>query len=143
MNKENKLLLFAGAVVALGAFLALRRKSAPMMGISGIKKSDLRKTKVSNGEGQNFDALVKKNETWNGYAIPYFDRATAIEVLREIDSLLQMPDSAGMVGDVATITYEGETDQFKPVTIEGKKYWPIGAYKYTWEEGEAFAGLGA
>lgn len=85
-----------------------------------------------------FPALVP-NRTWNGWAMPYFDARTARAVVGEITraSLGDVNGSrAEWHGDVVRVFHDGDTEceEIAPVWIRGRKYWPIGAGSWTWEE---------
>lgn len=79
-------------------------------------------------------------ETWNGWECPYFTFQQARKVVDAFNA------SQRVNGDSVEARYDatqdafcfffesaGESDDFSAVEIEGKKYYPIGAYAWIWE----------
>ena len=70
---------------------------------------------------------------WNGWALPYFDRATAEAITRQLDT---SPATHASIGDtgVEVISEEAEFPEevFEPSIIEGDQWYPIGAWAWCW-----------
>lgn len=89
---------------------------------------------------ENFEGFTK-DETWNGWACPYFTFEQARKVLKNYNQLRQITGQNDFAQyDLAVDAFvfpaddEEETETFDAVTANGQKYYPVGAYCWIWEE---------
>lgn len=100
-----------------------------------------------------FDALIRTDTRWNGWAIPYFDLPTALR----INAMLGRGDDGGTIfldSDGRTVIVveaynsdrEGDpageevyVERHEPLVIDGTDRYCIGGYAWTWQEVEADA----
>jgi hypothetical protein len=83
-----------------------------------------------------------KGENWNGWDCPYFTFEQAQKILKIHNELKRI------TGEVAQAYYDfdndffafpvadDETEIYKPIVENNKKYYPIGAFTWIWEEVE-------
>ena len=80
-----------------------------------------------------FDGFTT-GETWNGWAHPHF---TALQAQRIVEAHNAQGGKAWYDDAQDAFSFEmgeDEVDTFPAETIEGKKYWPVGAGCWIWEE---------
>lgn len=75
------------------------------------------------------------NETWNGWACPYFDLEESKKIVEEWNKR-GLKANFDEVSDVFIfeIGEESETEEFGSIQIEEKKLYPIGTSDWIWEE---------
>jgi hypothetical protein len=94
------------------------------------------------GEDVLFDGFTA-DETWNGWACPYFTFEQAQKVVNAFNV------SQHFVNDRVSAHYDaerdafcflletsGESDDFPAVSIDGQKFYPIGAGCWIWERSD-------
>jgi hypothetical protein len=102
-----------------------------------MNKSDFEETTLLIGDTYRYPGLVPNPpEHWNGWEVPYFDAATAAKMAVEMANDKDYPLGTtfdGEVFSVADADYPGEPPlEFSHVMIGDTKYWPIGAWYWTW-----------
>ena len=84
-----------------------------------------------------------RDETWNGFAVPYFPLAEARRVAQAyaaqpagLDGQTEAEYDAGR--DLVRLydPSSGEWDDYRPVDVDGQALYPVGARYWTWEEVE-------
>jgi len=88
-----------------------------------------------------------RDETWNGFAVPYFSLEEARRVAHYYAAQLAGPDGQAQ-SDYDTDRniirlYDpssGQWDDYSPVNVEGRMLYPIGTRDWTWEEVSGAAG---
>src|SRR5690606_14708667 len=94
-----------------------------------------------------YDGLTR-GETWNGWAVPYFEKEQALRIAEDYNRLAK--EGGGDMAD-ARANHDGKTDSFvfydpnnddevvyEAVTIgveeEEVRVYPVGTREWTWEE---------
>lgn len=83
-----------------------------------------------------FPALTQEGVYWNGFECPFFTKEVADNILESVNNY---GDTISMFynseEDVYIYFEEGqENERFSATEIEGKKYYAIGAFSWTWME---------
>ena len=80
--------------------------------------------------------LVDSSERWNGWACPFFGRVAADRIVRTVENddytrIFWDGDTVVVVSNPGDPTDE-YVDRIDGTVIDGVRYWPIGAYSWTW-----------
>jgi hypothetical protein len=91
---------------------------------------------IDEGYCENIPCVMDVRNRWNGFAIPYFDRA-AVDLI--IHDVMQFADenTAAWDGDVVVLTDNvGTPDEWvervEPTVIDGVQRWCIGGGSWVW-----------
>lgn len=104
-----------------------------------IRLSELAKIKrrfcFDGMENTSFEGIDLSLRGWNGWACPGFTRE---ECFKMIDSPYLCDMKYDEARDVFVIQLDGaeEPEEYSPITIDGVKYYPIGAWGWTWSRYE-------
>lgn len=79
------------------------------------------------------------NDTWNGWAVPMFDKPAMLELVRQLPDVLEYDEQADTVREVFNPDYHAEGDELDKwpggYNSELKQtMYAIGAYSWTWME---------
>ena len=102
----------------------------------------MRKTKfkIESLGYQTFEGFTK-DEIWNGWACPYFTFDQAQKVLQQYNQLREIiGQKERAFYDEASDTFvfpadgEDEPETFAAIDEDDRKYYPVGAFCWIWEE---------
>lgn len=91
------------------------------------------------GEGMFFGYHIP-NETWNGFACPFFPLSEVERIATLVDMMNSTDERCEVIvrGDVVVIREESYTDmvteeQVRTITVDGETLYGVGAFGWCWE----------
>lgn len=98
------------------------------------------------GEG-GFVGYHDPNESWNGFACPFFPLSEVERIAILVDRMNSTDERCDVIvrGDVVVIREESYTDmvteeQVGTITVDGQTLYGVGAYAWCWSEVEEVCG---
>lgn len=94
--------------------------------------------KIESPGYETFEGFTR-GEVWNGWDCPYFDFEQANNILKSCNNLRSIIAQEPLAYydlslDAFVFPDEDDSEVFAPFTEDGKKYCPIGAFCWIWEE---------
>ena len=74
--------------------------------------------------------------TWNGWAVPYFTKEVALEIVAHMPSNLRYSEETDsfIYNDIEFTKSEDYNEYFGAEEINGQKYYSIGGCSWCWDE---------
>jgi hypothetical protein len=89
--------------------------------------------KIESLHGFTFRGFTKE-ESWNGWACPYFAFEQAQEIADAHSKCLITNATYNEIEDKFVFGFSDENEEYSAISINGKKLYPIGNASWIWEE---------